>query len=96
MNESLSKWWELNLSEDEKLFFENLSRNPKYSWRSIDKLAAELGWPLNKLIGIAQTHVNNKMVLIKTDKSGTKSLAYWERVSSLKQLLEKPVKQANY
>jgi len=96
MSDQKRKWWELNLTNDEREFFESLARNPSYVWRNVRRFAKELGWDMNKLSSIAQVHVNNKLVLVKTDKRGEKNIAYWERVEPIRKSAKKKLSQKRH
>jgi len=93
---SIHKWWMLDLTNDEREFFQILARNPDYAWRSIESLMKELNWTIEKFVKVVQKHVNSKLVLMKIDKKGQKQMAYWERVSHISKPIKKPSAQKRH
>jgi len=93
---SIHKWWMLDLTNDEREFFQILARNPDYAWRSIESLMKELNWTIEKFVKVVQKHVNSKLVLMKVDKKGQKQMAYWERISHISKSIKKPLAQKRH
>ena len=96
MSESLPKWWMLNLTNDERDFFQTLARHPNYAWRSIESLMKDLNWTVEKFAAVAQKHVNSKLVLMKIDKKGQKRMAYWERISHISKSIKRSLTQKRH
>jgi len=73
------KWWEVAQTKDENDFFNFICRNPKFGWRTVESAVTALHWDMEKLNNVLKRFINNKIVLVKRNKTGL-LLGYWELV----------------
>jgi hypothetical protein len=85
-NGEARKWWEIASCHEEYSLFNELARNPEYTWRTTSGLATVLGWTEEKLQSIMKKFITQNIILIKSAKDGSsQKVAYWERTKEGKQ-----------